>query len=84
MAGTKAITKAPKVEAVSKKFKVTLQVKNGYSTIVREGLPRIDDNTEQAVEWLAKKEYKLEDIELIGEKPSNWDSVFNLQVEQPV
>jgi hypothetical protein len=78
VAGTKAITTGGTAEA-PKKYKVKLEIKKGYSTITRgNGLPLIDDQTDKAVKWLAKKEYKPEEIEIIGEKPSIWDTVFNI------
>ena len=48
------------------------------STILRnDGLPSITDNTEKAVQWLAAQGFKSTDIEIIGEKPANWDAIFN-------
>jgi hypothetical protein len=75
---------AKKEEVVVKKTtKVTLETRTwGSSTIYRgAGLPAITDRTEKAVEWLKAQGYKPAEIELIGEKPANWDAVFD---ENPV
>ena len=73
------MAKADKKEAVAKSpYKVTLKVHSQSSaTIIRpDGFPQITDKTQDAVKWLAAKSYKPEEIEIIGEKPSNWDEVF--------
>lgn len=59
-------------------FKVKLRVDpRGYSTIIRNGgLPFIDDKTEKAVSWLALKGFKENEIEIIGEKPACWKSIY--------
>jgi len=78
---------AKKEEApVKKTTTVTLQVgAAGISIIERgNGLPFISDRTDKAVEWLKAKGYKVTDVELIGEKPSNWDTVFEIAPEVSV
>jgi hypothetical protein len=78
---------AKKDEVVVKKTtKVTLEVKShGKSTIYREGgLPWLIDRTEKSVEWLKAQGYKPAEIELVGEKPSNWDAVFDENPVAPV
>ena len=78
---------AKKEEApVKKTTTVTLQVgAAGISIIERgNGLPFISDRTDKAVEWLKAKGYKVTDVELIGEKPSNWDTVFEIAPADPV
>lgn len=77
---------AKKEEApVKKTTTVTLQVgAAGMSIIERgNGLPFISDRTEKAVEWLKAKGYKVTDIELIGAKPANWDTVFEIAPAVP-
>jgi hypothetical protein len=68
-------TDAKKEEPKAKK-PVSLHTKGESSIIYREGLPFIMDKTENAVKWLAEKGYKEKDIELVGEKPTSWDSTF--------
>jgi len=78
---------AKKEEApVKKTTTVTLQVgAAGMSIIERgNGLPFISDRTEKTVEWLKAKGYKVTDIELIGAKPSNWDTVWEIASADPV
>jgi len=73
---------ATKAETVEKKTtKVSLYVGTyGSSTIVREDrMPQIMDKTEKTVEWLKAKGYEVKDIELIGDKPANWNSVFEIE-----
>jgi len=74
------MAKAKDVVAVKKTTTVSLHVGiHGSSTIVRsEGLPMIGDRTDKAVEWLAAQGFKPNDIELVGEKPANWDAVFEI------
>ena len=67
------------------KFKVKLKVHSQTSsTIIRPDLPMITDKTVDAVKWLADKGYKEEEIEIAGEKPSNWDVVFKPEEPTPV
>jgi len=79
------MAKAKDVVAVKKTTTVSLHVGiHGSSTIVRsEGLPMIGDKTERAVEWLAAQGFKPNDIELVGEKPANWDAVFEIAPPAP-
>jgi hypothetical protein len=52
----------------------------GISIIERGNkLPDIYDKTPNAVEWLKANGYAVKDIELIGDKPANWDSVFEIE-----
>ena len=37
----------------------------------------ITDKTDKSVIWLAANGFTAEQIEIIGEKPANWDAVFN-------
>jgi hypothetical protein len=68
---------AAKVEVAKSKFKVHLRsVSTSSAVIYRDNLPDIIDNREAAVRWLAEKGFKAEEIEIIGEKPANWDVVF--------
>lgn len=62
-----------------KVYKISLHVKSRGSSIIYRGdnLPFICDKTDNAVKWLVDKGYKEEDIELVGEKPSIWDSIFS-------
>jgi hypothetical protein len=77
---------AKKEEIVVKKTtKVTLETRTwGSAMIYRENLPTISDRTERAVEWLKAQGYKPVEIELIGEKPANWDAVFDENPVAPV
>lgn len=67
---------------------VTLRTGWGYvdvSRIERDGgWPTITDKTSHAVEWLKAHGYKVTDIELIGEKPANWDTVWEIAPVVPV
>jgi len=74
------------VAPVKKTTTVTLQVgAAGMSIIERgNGLPFISDRTEKTVEWFKAKGYKVTDVELIGEKPSNWDTVWEIAPADPV
>jgi len=79
--------KAEEKKAEKAKFKVRLRINSGgSSTIFRgEGLPYIDDKTEKAVQWLFDKGYKAEEIEIIGEKPGIWDTVYpSAKAAEPV
>lgn len=44
------------------------------ATIYRKDLPIIIDKKENVAPWL--KNQTFEDIEVIGEKPENWDTFF--------
>lgn len=69
--------KAEEKKAEKSKFKVRLRVVGGSATIFRgNGLPYIDDKTENAVQWLSDKGYKAEEIELDGEKPDIWETIY--------
>jgi hypothetical protein len=68
-----------KAETVAKPtFKVRLRINPAdTATIFRgEGLPFIDDKTDSAVKWLADKGYKPEEVEILGEKPAIWSTVY--------
>ena len=71
-------SKAKEVSTKKKTTTVSLYVTNyGSSTIVRSGgMPMIIDQTDKALEWLKAHEYKASDIEIIGEKPSCWDTIY--------
>jgi len=77
-----------KVVKVVKTTTVTLRTGWGYADtarIERDGdWPTITDKTEKAVAWLKAKGYKVSDIELIGEKPVNWDTVWEIAPVEPV
>jgi len=58
--------------------KIRLRVYGEKAVIYRnDGYPSIEDRTTESVLWLERNGYKPEEIEIIGEKPSNWDAVFN-------
>jgi len=79
--------KAEEKKAEKSKFKVRLRINSdGSSTIFRgEGLPYIDDKTEKAVQWLSDKGYKAEEVEIIGEKPKIWETVYpSIKAAEPV
>jgi hypothetical protein len=66
-------------------FKARLKVHSQQSaTILRTDLPSITDKTESAVLWLAKNNFKPEEIEVIGEKPSSWNIAFNIIEPEPI
>jgi ABC-type sugar transport system substrate-binding protein len=69
---------AEKNKEVKPVSKVRLRVHSQESaTIIRnEGLPMITDRTEKTVTWLAANGFQAGEIEILGEKPSNWDEVF--------
>ena len=73
---------AAKPVAVEKsKFKAHLRTVSCSSAIIyRDNMPDIIDNKEAAVRWLAEKGFKAEEIEVMGEKPANWDTVFSPSV----
>ena len=83
-----------KKEAAPKKKTTTviLTTPHGYahlSEIAREGgWPTIVDRSEHAVEWLKAHGYKVTDIEIVGQKPANFDTVFEIappaSVEAPL
>jgi hypothetical protein len=50
----------------------------GTSTIHRnDGLPSIDDKTENSIKWVQAQGYKPTDIEFIGQKPATWDAIMD-------
>jgi hypothetical protein len=64
------------------KFKVQIRVStDGTSTVIRRDLPFIIDKTDKSVAWLVAQGFKESEIEIIGEKPANWDAIFNPKVE---
>ena len=67
---------AAKIAVVKSKFKVCLCTDSSSAKIYRPNMPYIIDNKEAAVRWLAEKGFKAEEIEVVGEKPVNWDTVF--------
>jgi len=77
-----------KVVKVVKTTIVTLRTGWGYADVSRierdGGWPTITDKTESAVEWLKAKGYKVTDVDLIGEKPANWDTVWEIAPVEPV
>jgi len=76
------MAKPSKEKAAEPTSKVRLRVfSQQSSTIFRTDLPSINDKTENAVLWLVKNNFKPEEIEIIGEKPSTWDSAFNINTE---
>jgi len=72
--------KAKKVEEEKRAYKVRLRVQGENSTIFRDRMPFIDDKTNEAVKWLAANGYKESEIEIIGEKPAVWDTVFSKEI----
>jgi MoaA/NifB/PqqE/SkfB family radical SAM enzyme len=62
--------------------KISFHVKSSSSIIYRNntGLPFIIDKTENAIKWLIDNGIKQDDIEIIGEKPDIWDSMFSPQI----
>jgi hypothetical protein len=65
--------------------KVRLHVDTrGHSTIIRnDGLPFIEDKTDRAVRWLAANGFKENEIEIIGEKPACWSTIFSPPIVEP-
>jgi hypothetical protein len=66
-----------------KVYKVRLRVHGATATICRDRLPFIEDKTDEAVKWLAAHGYKEGEIEIIGEKPAVWDTVYPQPVKEP-
>jgi hypothetical protein len=60
-------------------YKISLDIRSGGSSIIyrHDGFPFICDTTDNSVKWLHDKGYKEADIEIIGEKPAIWDSIFS-------
>jgi len=63
------------VEIPVKTTKVKIKFQDLSATIIRDNLPTILDASENAVKWLAKN-YKPEEIEIVGNKPAYWDTYF--------
>ena len=77
--GTKELTKQKTTTpTTTQKYLVKCIVKSTYATTIRENLPIIYDKVEASVVWLAAR-YKVEDIELVGDKPSNWNAAFGIE-----
>jgi len=56
--------------------KVRIEFLNEKATIYREGLPFISDKIEKSVKWLNENGYKSEEIEVVGNKPECWNTIF--------
>jgi hypothetical protein len=75
---------AKKTEPVAvKTTKVKIVFQGSSATVIRDNLPSIMDKAENSVEWLAKKGYKIEEIEVVGDKPSCWDVIFPPKTKSP-
>ena len=71
-------TEEKREKAEKKVYKISLDVRSGSSVIYRhDGMPFICDTTDNSVKWLHDKGYKEAGIEIIGEKPAIWDSIFS-------
>jgi hypothetical protein len=81
MATAKVETKTKGEE--KKVYKVRLRIFGTKAVIFRDLMPSIEDKTEEAVKWLAAHDYKESDIEIIGEKPAIWDTVYPQPVKEP-
>lgn len=76
------MAKAEKSEAKpTSKARLKVHSQTSATIFRNDGLPAITDKTEQTVTWLAANGFKVNEIELIGEKPSNWDAVFAPAIE---
>jgi len=59
--------------------KIRLCIYGDRAVIHRKGgLPFIEDKALETVLWLAQKGYNPEEIEVLGEKPSNWEAAFKI------
>ena len=67
---------AEKTVEVKSPYKVRLRIYGDKATICRDRLPFIEDKTDEAVKWLAAHDYKESEIEIIGEKPAIWGTVY--------
>lgn len=65
-----------KEKVETKKFNVRIKINGNSSCIFRTGMPFIEDETNNSICWLKANGYKPEEIEIIGEKPECWNSVF--------
>lgn len=76
------MAKAVKVVDVAeaKKVAVVLRVLDEEKSIIvrGSGLPDIIIRSDKSAEWLVKQGFKIGDIKIVGNKPSNWDEVFNV------
>jgi capsular polysaccharide biosynthesis protein len=84
-----ALTKKESEKETIKKIvkKISFHVKSDSAIIYRNNtdLPFIVDKIENSIKWLidngykqdVDNGYKQDDIEIIGEKPSTWDSMFS-------
>jgi hypothetical protein len=71
-----AVPKKIEKPVVKKVFKVRLEVTEGHATIIRPNMPMIYDSPENAAAWISANGFKAEDIEVIGDKPSNWNTFY--------
>ena len=68
---------APKKEEIVKKTKVAIRFYTDSATIFRgENLPFFSDRIETSIDWLVKNGFKVEEIEVIGDKPEYWNKTF--------
>jgi len=70
--------KAEKVKEEKAKFKISIRIHgDGTSTVYQgNGFPHIIDKTEKSIQWLANKGFKAEEIEILGDKPEVWESIY--------
>ena len=78
----KVEVKAKAAEVVKKTYKVRFRVQGGTATIFRDRMPYIEDKTDEAVKWLGANGYKESEIEIIGDKPAIWDTVYPQPVKE--
>jgi hypothetical protein len=79
-----SVPKKIEKKVVKKVYAATIQFyPDGTSTIIRPNMPMLIDKTDKAVSWLKDNGFKVEDIEVIGDKPSCWDIVYPAPVPDP-
>lgn len=72
-------------KVVKKVYKIRLRVyPDGTSMIMRNELPSLIDKTENSINWLGANGFKPDEIELLGEKPPIWDTVYPSTAPAPV
>ncbi len=75
-----ATTKEKVEKIVARKPNSFQSFDDGTSKFTRKDLPSIVDNTDKLVQWIVTSGYKVDTIEIIGNKPASWDQAFGIAV----
>ena len=81
----KPVSKTAEKVAPKKVYKISIQFNysDGKSRIYRKDLPDLIDLTVSSVAWLKAHDFKMEDIEIIGDKPECWETYYPAPVVEP-